>query len=123
MESGSSEVEQLTDKASILAETYGRIQDALSYYDKALEINSEYVNALIGKGSCLSALGQSKTAILFYDKALEIALEQIDLFAQSGYRRIDPISYMNNMGRSGFSLIKSGNPSDMHNVGIGFKIG
>ncbi|MBI1829409.1 MAG: hypothetical protein HY222_03145 [Thaumarchaeota archaeon] len=56
-------------------------------------------------------------------KSKDIALEQIRIFAESGYQRIDVMSYMNRMNRTGFMLEKSGSLSDMHNIGIGFRIG
>lgn len=56
-------------------------------------------------------------------KSKEIVLEQIRIFSESGYQRIDPMSYMSKIGRYGFVLAKSGSLSDMHNIGMGFKIG
>lgn len=53
----------------------------------------------------------------------EIAIEQIRLFAESGYKRIDAMSYLRNIRRTGFAVGKSGSLSDMHNIGIGFTIG
>ena len=50
----------------------GRDEDAIVEYDKALEIDSNYVDAYYNKGLSLSNLGRYEDAIVEYDKALEI---------------------------------------------------
>ncbi|SMH71669.1 Tetratricopeptide repeat domain-containing protein (fragment) [Candidatus Nitrosotalea okcheonensis] len=77
-------VELLSNKGSILAEKYGKISEALVCYNNALEINPDYVNALIGKGSCLATFGETKTAILFYNEALKIDPRNVDALIGKG---------------------------------------
>ncbi len=50
----------------------GRYDEAIRYYDKALEIDPEYVYAWNGKGCALDYLRRYDEAIRCYDKALEI---------------------------------------------------
>ena len=50
----------------------GKYQDAISYYDKALSINSSNINALYNKGLALDQLGKLDDAISNYDKVLAI---------------------------------------------------
>jgi tetratricopeptide (TPR) repeat protein len=68
----------------------GRYEEAISYYDKALKIDTRYFRALNNKGNSLNNLGRYEDALYCLDQALEI----------------DP-SYMkawNNKGRSLVSL-------------------
>ncbi|MEK6833910.1 MAG: tetratricopeptide repeat protein, partial [Thermoproteota archaeon] len=44
----------------------------IAYYDKALEIDPQYVTALNNKGNSLASLDRYQEAIAYYDKALEI---------------------------------------------------
>lgn len=60
-------------KGAILAEL-GRIPEALGCFDKAIELNKNYKEALFLKGNALSALGSDYTdeAISCYDKAIKL---------------------------------------------------
>ena len=49
-----------------------RYEDAISSYNKALEIKPDYHEAWTNRGTALSALGQKKAAIASYDKTIEI---------------------------------------------------
>ncbi len=51
----------------------GRHEEAISCYDKALEIDPQDVNTWSNKGTALGALGNYEEAIACFDKALEIA--------------------------------------------------
>jgi len=53
-------------------------EDAISFYDKVLEIDSEDFDALFGKAISLGNIGKHEEAISFYDKVLEIDSEDID---------------------------------------------
>ena len=46
--------------------------DAITYYDKALQINSTDINVLYNKALALDSLGKHDEAISYYDKVLEI---------------------------------------------------
>jgi len=61
----------LANKGAALS-SLARYQEAISYYDEALEIDPEYLIALNNKGNALSSLGRYQEAISYYDKALEI---------------------------------------------------
>ena len=50
----------------------GKYEQAIEYYDNALEIDPKYALALSNKGATLDKLGKYKEAIECYDKALEI---------------------------------------------------
>ena len=58
-----------------------RHQEALEYYDKVLEIDSEDVTALMNKAISLSHLGNYEDAIDYYDKAqmIDSNLKEIPL--------------------------------------------
>lgn len=49
-----------------------KFKEAIKYYDKALEINPLYLEALNDKGIALGKLGKHDEALKCYDKALEI---------------------------------------------------
>ena len=55
----------------------GRKDEAISAYDKALEIQPDDAEAWNNKGNALSDLGRKGEAISAYDKALEI-FESVD---------------------------------------------
>jgi serine/threonine protein kinase len=59
-------------KKGISLANRGRYQQALSYYDKALEIDQTYSIAWYNKGFALSNLSRHQEAIACYDKALEV---------------------------------------------------
>jgi len=50
----------------------GRTGEALICFDKPLEINPRFINALINKGRSLEDLGKFEEAISCYGKALKI---------------------------------------------------
>lgn len=50
----------------------GKLQEAIAYYDKAIEINPVYANAWVGKADALNRLDKLQEAIACYDKAIEI---------------------------------------------------
>ena len=50
----------------------GKYQEAIEYYDKAIEIDANFIDAQISKGWALDGLGKYKEAIEYYDKALDI---------------------------------------------------
>ncbi len=50
----------------------GRIEDAITSYDKALEFKPDYHEAWNNRGNALDDLGRFEEAIASYDKALEI---------------------------------------------------
>src|SRR5438445_1391800 len=56
----------------------GNYTDAISYYDKALQINSTDINALYNKALALDNLGRLDEAITYYDKVLAISPNDID---------------------------------------------
>src|SRR5688500_6608248 len=64
-------VDELYNKGNELFND-GKYDEAITYYDKALEIDPNYVKALSNRGSALSTLERYEEAIMSYDKALEI---------------------------------------------------
>jgi eukaryotic-like serine/threonine-protein kinase len=52
--------------------TLGKNQDAIEYFDRALEINPRDENALHNKGSALDQLGKYQDAIECYNRALQL---------------------------------------------------
>jgi tetratricopeptide (TPR) repeat protein len=62
---------ELNAKAIALGDS-NRLQEAIQCYDKALEIDPQFLEAWVGKGAAIGALGNPDKAIQCYDKALEI---------------------------------------------------
>jgi tetratricopeptide (TPR) repeat protein len=56
----------------------GNFSEAITAYNKALELDPNYVNAWDGKGWSLNELGNYSQAIIYLDKALEIDPKHID---------------------------------------------
>jgi len=56
----------------------GKHREAITYYDRALEIDPDYVYALNNKGWSLYNLGKYREAITYYDRALEIDPDDVD---------------------------------------------
>ena len=77
------ELMDLNDKGDSLY-ALGQYQDAITWYDKALEINPSDIATLIDKGDSLYALGQYQDAITWYDKALEINPSELDVLYYKG---------------------------------------
>jgi tetratricopeptide (TPR) repeat protein len=67
----SEDVDDLNQKGNDLS-NQGKYQEAIEYYERALRIDPNHVNALNNKGVALANQGEYKEAIECYDKALEI---------------------------------------------------
>ena len=57
--------------AEILGKS-GKYQEAIEHFDKAIELDPNYVDAWYNKGVVLDNLGEHEEAIECYDKALEL---------------------------------------------------
>ncbi len=53
---------------------FKRYDEAISYYDKVLERDAEFLDALVNKGHALNHLKRYDEANLYYDKALKQTL-------------------------------------------------
>ena len=62
----------------ISLDNLGKYNEAIEYYDKALEIDPENAEALNNKGVALDDLGKYNEAIEYYDKVLEIDPKHAD---------------------------------------------
>jgi tetratricopeptide (TPR) repeat protein len=62
----------------------GNYTVAMQYYDKALIIDPNFVEALSNKGLALDNLGRSEEAIQYYDKALVIDPDFVDALNNKG---------------------------------------
>ena len=62
----------------------GKLEEAIKWYDKALEIKPDFVDALYNKGLALYDLGKPEEAIKWYDKALEIKPDFVDALYNKG---------------------------------------
>jgi tetratricopeptide (TPR) repeat protein len=60
------------NKKGLESNEQGKYQEAIDYYDKALELDPNYVSALNNKGVALKKQGKYQEAIDYYDKALEL---------------------------------------------------
>lgn len=57
----------------------GNYEYAIALYDRALEINPNYLDALYNKGNALFSLGRYEEAIIWYDKSLIIEPDDRDI--------------------------------------------
>jgi tetratricopeptide (TPR) repeat protein len=58
--------------------------EAIEWYDKAIEINPNYVDAWNNKGIALEYSGKHKEAIEYYDKALQLDPKYVDAWNNKG---------------------------------------
>ena len=61
-----------TIKNAMTLDNMGQYEEAISWYDKALEIDPENAVVLYYKGIILSNLGRYEEAIFWYDRAIAI---------------------------------------------------
>ena len=78
-----SSASDLTDKGISLADL-GKYEEAIEWYDKALEIDSKYLHALIYKGLALKNLDKFEESIAWYDKALAIQPKDVSALTNKG---------------------------------------
>src|SRR2546426_12274741 len=62
----------------------GNYENAIKYYDKALEINSTDINVLYNKALALDSLGRHDEAVSYYDKVLAIKPNDTDSLNNKG---------------------------------------
>lgn len=63
----------------------GKYQEAIAYFDKALELNPKNAIAWSNKGASLSSLGKDQEAVEYYDKALELNPKYTIAWSNKGY--------------------------------------
>ncbi|HSF51412.1 MAG TPA: tetratricopeptide repeat protein, partial [Nitrososphaeraceae archaeon] len=68
---GNQEVSKIFNQGLEL-DSQGRYEEAIVYYDKALELDPQDRNSLVYKGLALFYLGKYEEALSWYDKVLEI---------------------------------------------------
>ncbi|MGQ0793849.1 MAG: tetratricopeptide repeat protein [Deltaproteobacteria bacterium] len=62
----------------------GRYEDAIKFYDKAIELDPAYVWARRNKGLALSKMGKREEALKLYDEALDIDPNYTDAWNDKG---------------------------------------
>ncbi|MGH8002202.1 MAG: tetratricopeptide repeat protein, partial [Brasilonema sp.] len=75
---------ELYKRANTLYELQ-RYQDALSTYDKAVNIRPDYAQALNGQGKTLYELKKYKEALAAYDKAIQIEPDYLEAWSGRGF--------------------------------------
>jgi len=69
---------------------FGEYEQALTYFDKILELDPENVKALMNKASVLISLKKHSDAICYFDKVLEIEPKNVDAL----YNKATVLSYI-----------------------------
>ena len=71
---GSSELSEAELAFSAGADPYdqGLYEEAISHYEKAIQIDPDYANAYSWRGAAYSMLGQHQTAIADFTKAIQL---------------------------------------------------
>jgi tetratricopeptide (TPR) repeat protein len=59
-------------------------QEALEAYDKAIELDPNYVQAYNNKGAALVGLGRYREALEAYDKAIELDPNNVQAYVNKG---------------------------------------
>ena len=77
------EIDELFVKGTDAFQNF-RFSEAISYYDKVLEINPNHEDALSNKGAVLFQLGKLEEAIPYFDKVLEINPNHIGALNNKG---------------------------------------
>src|SRR6185437_2877739 len=71
------------NNGNVLAQQ-GRYDEAISWYDKALGVESTFSPALLGKGNALVKLSRFDEALEYYDKNLEINPKDVKTWYNKG---------------------------------------
>ena len=69
---------------AFLLREQGRYDEALSAFDRAVEINPQYAMAWNNRGTTLASLGRYDEAILAYDRAIELNPQDPDSWYNKG---------------------------------------
>ena len=62
----------------------GKYQEAITWYDKVIAVDSNHIFALYNKGTALATLGQYQEAITWFDKVLAIDPNDVDALYNKG---------------------------------------
>ncbi len=62
----------------------GEFEEAIKFYDKALEVDAQDIVALANKGTALDQLGRHKEAMEFFDKVLKIDPKDVEALNNKG---------------------------------------
>ena len=62
----------------------GRLEEAISAYEKAIQLNSDKADAHYNKGNALAALGRYQAAVIAYDKAIKLSPDDADIYSAKG---------------------------------------
>ena len=63
----------------------GRVNEAIPYFQRALELKPDYVEAYSNLASCLLRMGRVNEAITQFQKALELKPDSIEIHNNFGY--------------------------------------
>ena len=63
----------------------GRVNEAIPYFQRALELKPDYVEAYSNLGSCLLRIGRVNEAITQFQRALELKPDSIEIHNNFGY--------------------------------------
>ena len=64
--------------------TQGKYEEALKQFDRAVKLNSKYVEAWLNRGAALIELGKHKKAVECFDKALKVDLNNALAWCNKG---------------------------------------
>jgi tetratricopeptide (TPR) repeat protein len=74
----------LCDTKGLALNNLGKYNEAIEYYDKALQIDPKHAYPWNNKGNALNSLGKYEEAIKYIDKSLELNPDTADALYNKG---------------------------------------
>jgi len=77
------DIQLLSDQGNVLLQQ-NKFQEAITYFDRVLEIDPNHVDSLNNKGTSLTKIGKLDEAITYFDRVLEIEPNGVETLLNKG---------------------------------------